>query len=138
MRDNWVIETNVSITAERIFGIITSFLGCNGSEGTLEQISARCRPAAIDCINAAIQEVNRINFGITGNDISPSSVSAFETSVTAIGSVVYSLLPIKAAELLAVRYDMQSALFLKKLYDTTFQMYRAAIPAEAAPITEVY
>ena len=137
MRDNWVIDTRVTTTAEKIFGIMTSFLGCNGSEDTLEQISARCRPAALDCINAAIGIVNRVNRGFCGEDISPEAVTAFETSITCIGSVAYGLLPLKAAEMAAIRFEMNVASTLGRLFETSYRMYCKAIPAQTHAITEV-
>ncbi|MBO4501339.1 MAG: hypothetical protein J5760_03770 [Clostridia bacterium] len=138
MNDNWIMDSNVQLTAEDIFGAVCSFLGCNGSVGSLEQIAARCKPGALDCINAAICEVNRINRAFSGSDISPAAVSSFDTQITSIAAVAYSLLPLKAAIFLAMRYDISTAAFLKKLYDTTMKLYHDAVPAERECITEVY
>ncbi|MBP5238369.1 MAG: hypothetical protein ILO64_05235, partial [Clostridia bacterium] len=105
MNDNWVIKTEVSVSAEKIFSVMTSFLGINGSLGAQEQIADRCRPGALDCINAAIHEVNKINREFSENDITPSAVTSFETSITAVSAVAYNVLPLKAAIFLALRYD---------------------------------
>ena len=138
MNDNWVIKTEVSVSAEKIFSIMTSFLGINGSLGAQEQISERCRPGALDCINAAIHEVNKINREFSNNDITPSVVTSFEESVTAVSAVAYNVLPLRAATFLALRYDVKTAQILQRIYDMTFEIYHGAAPAKAGPISEAY
>ena len=136
MNDNWVIKTEVSVDAEKIFSVMTSFLGINGSLGAQEQIADRCRPGALDCINAAIHEVNKINREFS--NITPSVVTSFEESVTAVSAVAYNVLPLKAAIFLALRYDVKTAQILQKIYDMTFEIYHGAAPAKAGPISEAY
>lgn len=138
MTDNWVLNSDVNITAEQIFSIMSSFMGVNGSEDAQAHAAERFRPAALDCINAAISEVNRINRDFSPNDITPSSVTSFETQITAVSAVAYSVLPLKAAALLALRFDPKTAQQLNRMYETAFSMYRSSAPASASPITEVY
>ena len=41
MNDNWVIKTEVSVNAEKIFSVMTSFLGINGSLGETMSVSGQ-------------------------------------------------------------------------------------------------
>ncbi len=138
MSDNWVLNNDAVITPEQIFSTVMSFLGCNGDTGAQAQFAERCRGAALDCINAAIQEVNRINREFSPNDITPSAVTAFDTQITAASVVAYSVLPLKTAVLVALRYDPKTAQILDKMYQTAFALYRSSAPAVAEPIKEVY